>query len=530
MLRNKTNQAGNFAGLSTFKMSVLFALRLAIGWHFLYEGVVKFFDPTWSSAGYLAESKWIFSGLFNWILSNPTALAIVDLLNVWGLILIGLGLFFGCFTRIACVSGILLLLLYYVTNPPLVELSYGVGAEGNYLIVDKNLVELFALFALAIFPTDRLWGLDRMIKMKKAGAAGVVSPETEPAGGELGREPLSEVALGRREIIKNLLSVPFFGGFIWAVLRKRGWESFEERHLLAAAGERTEAITSATIKTFHFASLKDLKGELPCGQIGDLKLSRMILGGNLIGGWAHARDLIYVSRLVKAYHHDQKVFETFRLAEKCGVNTILTNPVISRVINKYWRQEKGKIQFISDCAYQNDVIKGIKVSIDGGAHACYIQGGIADKLVPEGKMDLMAEALELIRSNGLPAGIGAHALDTVKACVAYGLEPDFWVKTLHHVDYWSATPQDEHDNIWCTNPEETVRFMNKLEQPWIAYKVLAAGAIHPKVGFPYAFKNGADFICVGMYDFQIVEDVNLAAEILSGDLERERPWRGQLLA
>ena len=50
--------------------------------------------------------------------------------------------------------------------------------------------------------------------------------------------------------------------------------------------------------------------------------------------------------------------------------------------------------------------------------------------------------------------------------------------------------------------------MNSLDEPWIAFKILAAGAIHPDNAFRYAFENGADFICVGMYDFQIVEDSN----------------------
>jgi len=92
----------------------------------------------------------------------------------------------------------------------------------------------------------------------------------------------------------------------------------------------------------------------------------------------------------------------------------------------------------------------------------------------------------------------------------------------------SASPAEENDNIWCRNPEETIAYMNDLEEPWIAYKILAAGAILPEVGFPYAFKGGADFICVGMYDFQIVEDINLALEVLASDSlknERVRPWR-----
>ncbi len=189
-----------------------------------------------------------------------------------------------------------------------------------------------------------------------------------------------------------------------------------------------------------------------------------------------------------------------------------------------WKRRIGNIQFISDCSYNGDLIKGIKISIDSGAHSCYVHGGIADKLVMENKIEEIAAALELIKQNGVPAGIGAHSLETVKACVDYGLKPDYWMKTLHHTDYWSAKHKQQNDNIWCTNPEETIEYMKKLEQPWIAYKILAAGAIHPKAGFQYAFENGADFICVGIYDFQIVDDVNIALNALANTPERERPW------
>ena len=68
--------------------------------------------------------------------------------------------------------------------------------------------------------------------------------------------------------------------------------------------------------------------------------------------------------------------------------------------------------------------------------------------------------------------------------------------------------------------------MRKVDRPWVAFKVLAAGAIPPKDGFRYAFENGADFVCAGIFDFQVKEDALLAREILSGRLDRRRPWRG----
>ena len=297
--------------------------------------------------------------------------------------------------------------------------------------------------------------------------------------------------------------------------------SFEEADLLAQQADKE--ITGASKKAINWTSLKELKGKVPTGKIGNLTISKMILGGNLIGGWAHARDLIYVSKLVRAYHTDEKVWETYALAEECGINTHLTNPKLFKVITDYWKQG-GTLQFISDCG-GDDIMVGIKTSIDAGACSCYLHGGIADGLVERGEWDTIEKALELIRSNGIPAGIGGHYLKTVKKCADRGIVPDYWMKTFHETNYWSAQHPTEKDNIYCRTPQDTIDFMAKREEPWIAFKTMAAGAIHPKQAFPFAFENGADFICVGMYDFQLVEDVNLTLDILNGPLNRKRPWR-----
>jgi hypothetical protein len=134
-------------------------------------------------------------------------------------------------------------------------------------------------------------------------------------------------------------------------------------------------------------------------------------------------------------------------------------------------------------------------------------------------------------------------LETIKACVKAGFKPDFWVKTIHPDNYWSATPAENrkafdvmqanskdhnqfHDNMFCRNPQETIEFMKGVEEPWIGFKVLAAGAIHPREGFKYAFEAGADFLCVGMFDFQVREDALIAQKVLAGEIKRSRPWRG----
>ena len=152
---------------STLQLSSLLILRLAIGWHFLYEGIIKIFNPGWSSIGYLLDSKGFLAGLFHWMAANPGVLNTVDFLNAWGLSAVGLGLILGIFTRISCVGGMLLLAFYYLSHPPFIGLEYAIPPEGNYLLIDKTLIELIALWVIYLFPTGAIIGIDRMLFNKK---------------------------------------------------------------------------------------------------------------------------------------------------------------------------------------------------------------------------------------------------------------------------------------------------------------------------------------------------------------------------
>lgn len=138
-------------------------LRILIGWHFLYEGIAKFLKPTWSAAGFLTQARGPLAGLFHWMANSPDLLRYVNLLNIWGLILIGLGLMLGCFTRTASGAGLLLILLYYFCNPPFVGYFYSLPSEGNYLIINKNLVEAAALLVTLAMCSGRFYGMDLII-------------------------------------------------------------------------------------------------------------------------------------------------------------------------------------------------------------------------------------------------------------------------------------------------------------------------------------------------------------------------------
>ena len=521
---NKLNQIFNW---------LLTIVRIIIGWHFLYEGISKISAEAWSSAPYLAGSRWILAPLFHVMADSSAVTAVVDFVNIWGMILVGLGLMLGLFTRWASAGGALMLLFYFLAYPPFPGYMSGVPVEGSYLWVNRNLIEFFILTTFIFIPSGYLFGLDRLYSEWRDKQARKPVPDL-PAG--------KSINPNRREVIKNLISIPAIGAFAYAFYRKNKWDSFEEKLLKI---EGMDANSGATLLKFNYASLKELKGEVPKGVISykdkngkpaQFELSRLIAGGNLIGGWAHARDLIYVSKLIKTYHTDEKVMQTLALAEKCGINAIITNPQIGRVFQKYKHEFKGKMKFISDCGVGTDFQKGIAMSLAFDSDALYCQGEITDRWANETwndpakrtvaqRMELISKGLEEIRSNGKPAGIGAHRIEAIKTCVEHGLKPDFWVKTCHSHDYWSAQPDSAwKDNMFDYDPEETISFMETLKEPWIAFKVLAAGAIRPEVGLNYAFSNGADFVCLGMYDFQIVDDVNIALDTLSKIKERQRPW------
>lgn len=151
---------------TAFQVFTLVFLRMLVGWHFLYEGIAKLLNPYWTSAGYLSESQWLLSGVFKAIADNPDLLKLVDFLNIWGQIVIGLSLIAGLLTSWATIAGIVLLGLYYVCNPPFIGYSYTLPSEGSYLFVNKILIEMAALGILLAFPTGKIMGLDGVIFKK----------------------------------------------------------------------------------------------------------------------------------------------------------------------------------------------------------------------------------------------------------------------------------------------------------------------------------------------------------------------------
>lgn len=315
--------------------------------------------------------------------------------------------------------------------------------------------------------------------------------------------------------------------------------SFEEQKLLARQ-----------FPTARLPPEEDVPGPMPMGALGGVKVSRLIAGHNLVAGSAHARDLIYVSQLLTAYFTDDKILDTYRKYEARGINTAFVR-VEKRQLGlavRHMKERGGKLQWMAQLVVnEKDQTRDLDMAMElPNLKFAYVRGLEGDRFFKAGKMDVIAKAVEYIKKNKIVAGVASHCLDALIACEKAGIPADFYVKTFNNASYWSASPpvppdpnwkptttelvQSEygpaaHDNIWETTPKQTTAFFHGLDKPFIAYKVLAAGAIHPRDGFEHAFKNGADFVSVGMYDFQVAEDVAITKRLLTDKFERARPWR-----
>ncbi len=157
------------------------------------------------------ESQWLFYGVFHSIAENPALLQLVDLLNIIGLLLVGTGLLLGLFTRVSSAAGAILILLFYIANSPFIGYLSETTGEGHYLVVNKQLIEMAVLVLFVFLPRDFFLGLDRWISR----SSNKVESRRED------KEKARETSVERRELLKDLIVLPFIGGLAWVVWKKK---------------------------------------------------------------------------------------------------------------------------------------------------------------------------------------------------------------------------------------------------------------------------------------------------------------------
>ncbi|MBM3862260.1 MAG: hypothetical protein FJ395_21775 [Verrucomicrobia bacterium] len=279
------------------------------------------------------------------------------------------------------------------------------------------------------------------------------------------------------------------------------------------------------------------KEQSPTGKLCGKEVSRLLLGGNLLTHFTHSRELRYVYNLCAHYNTDAKIAETLEVAEAHGVNTLVIHTVPRALsVLKEHRRRGGKMKWIicpTAAPGTDEYAQVCKQLVDDGTEFIYLWGVQADKFAAADKADMIAKAVETIKDHDVPCGVGAHDLKVIELCEEKKIPADFYIKTFHHHNYKTGPKPDQlekpHSEIpgyWCQNPERTIEVMAKVKKPWIAFKVMAAGAIPPENAFNYVFQNGADFSLAGMFDFEIAPDVRIANKVLASIKTRARPWYG----
>jgi thiosulfate dehydrogenase (quinone) large subunit len=157
--------------LTGFRQFCLIALRTLVGWHFAYEGFYKMRLPGWTRAGeriaafsaegYLKGATGPFASAFHSLAAHAGMVHAIDLIVPAGLLLVGLSLMLGLLTQVGCLGAMAFLTLFYLSQPPFTGMPMA-GAEGTYLIVNKNVIEFAAVLTIFAFRTGSLAGLDQL--------------------------------------------------------------------------------------------------------------------------------------------------------------------------------------------------------------------------------------------------------------------------------------------------------------------------------------------------------------------------------
>lgn len=449
------------------------ALRLVVGWHFLYEGLWKVMQRGgWSSLGYLTASASPAAPLFKWIAAHGWMVQMSDQLVQWGLVAMGLGLITGVLARYAAVFGMMLLSFFYLAQPP-TPFPGASSAFGHFFLIDENVLEMAGLLVVAAVPAPCVFSV-----FKRSFAVPAVS----------------------------VLTLLVFGGAFYLDYRS------------GTFAPKPDATTSATVRKYEFEGGESIKAPLKAkARLGTLEVPRVIIAGEYFSGRSHGRDLIWTDEFMRRYNSVETLRRTFDWAHIGRLDAISGSPeLLGRL------RENGVLGrealFISDCSGSGEFELRVKKSLRDGAGALFTPPEETDQLADKRDVELLRKMFQALKDTKVPYGIGCHKLSTLKFCVENGLVPDFWCIAYHPLNYPSALPKvsQKVKSVWCADPEGVIEFMKTRKEPWVALNAAAFGGLKPPDAIVAAKKAGAACVCLDVLDFQVVEVVKAAVGAFDG--------------
>jgi hypothetical protein len=266
--------------------------------------------------------------------------------------------------------------------------------------------------------------------------------------------------------------------------------------------------------------------------IGDLRLSRLLLGSNPFSGFSHQG----VERDERMVHHYTvaRIKEAFFEAERLGITGFVarTDFHVMRMLLEY-RDDGGKLAWLAQtCPEVGSSEACARRAARGGAVACHIHGGVMDHLVANGRGAEAQDAIGFIRSLGMKAGIAGHT-PAVFEFAEQQLDVDYYMCCYYNPTPRTDDPEHVHGAVEEYREEDRramTDLIQTLSRPVIHYKILAAGRNDPEAAFAYCGSRmrPQDLACVGVFtgdDARMIEtDVRFFEKHrTSGAASREAP-------
>ena len=235
--------------------------------------------------------------------------------------------------------------------------------------------------------------------------------------------------------------------------------------------------------------------EMPTVEIAGLEVSRLIVGGNPFSGGSHQSAAL--SREMRDYYTTEKIKETLRECERCGITTIQArgDNHIMRMLNEYWN-EGGTLKWIAQTASERaSVPDNIRQIVSSGAVACYHHGSSTDGLWREGRMDVVRDRLGTIRDTGMIVGLGTHNPEVVRYAEDRGYDVDFYMVCFYDLISRGGEVYLEEDRA------AACQVIREVDKPCLAFKIMAAGRNDPEEAFRVALEHikPSDAVVVGVF-------------------------------
>lgn len=268
-----------------------------------------------------------------------------------------------------------------------------------------------------------------------------------------------------------------------------------------------------------------VRAALPTMELGDLEVSRLIVGGNPFSGISH--QTVQRDWEMRRYFTVDRIHETLFECERSGITAVVarTDNHIFRMISEY-RDKGGTIRWIAQTAME---VASVELCIDQakffGAAACFVHGGTTDGCYDKGDVGKLKRAVGHIRKAGLPAGVASHQPEILERA-AEELDVDFCLMCLHNISGRAGkihVAEDEDALFRDEDRPPALAAIARIARPTIAYKVLSSGRKSPEAAFREVFTRvkDTDGILIGMCPDRrpdmVRRDADLVRSILAGD-------------